>query len=138
VSHIPAVVIALGARRAAVPVDRVVEVMRPLPLAATDVSGTWCRGSAVVRGRRTRVVPLADVVAGASTRVSRWLRVTPDGEPAVLECTQVLGVQSWRGADLVALPGLLDGVASTVRAEARSTGLFDVLDVARWLDDGAA
>lgn len=80
-----AVVVRLGGRRLALPVDRVIETMRPLPI---DADGT-----AQIRGERCRVLDAAALLGLPPGRSRRFVVVRDGDRRAALAVEAVLAVE---------------------------------------------
>lgn len=115
-----------GARLCALPVEQVLETMRPLPiepLAATDAvaAGLPLLGLARVRGGSVPVVDLAALLEQPAQAVERFVLLRVAERRVALAVGAVLGVRTLAPAE--ALPPLL-GTAAQGSVEALS-----------WLDD---
>jgi purine-binding chemotaxis protein CheW len=108
-----------GARLCALPIEHVVETMRPLPLEPVPGAPPFVRGAALVRGEVTPVVDLRTLLGGddgpPATRLVS-LRVHP-GRGAGLLVDGVLGVHHRAALSAETLPPLLQDAAATVVAE---------------------
>jgi purine-binding chemotaxis protein CheW len=110
-----------GARLCALPIEHVVETMRPLPIEAMPGAPPFVCGLSMVRG-----VPLAVVDVGTLLGMSdlpapsRFVSVRAGRRQVVLAVGEVLGVSDLPAASLHDLPPLLGeagaGVASAIGA----------------------
>ena len=88
-----------GPLRCALPIDEVIETMRPLrirPLAATPV---FVPGISIMRGVPVPVVDMATLLAGEPGAVSRFVAVRTGRGPVALATGDVLGVRHTDAAD---------------------------------------
>lgn len=115
-----------GARLCALPIEQVLETMRPLtiePLAASDAAaaGLPLLGLARVRGQSVPVVDLAALLEQVPRPAERFVLLRVDGRCVALAVGAVLGVRALTLAET--LPPLLGTVAR------RS------VEALAWLDD---
>jgi purine-binding chemotaxis protein CheW len=97
----------------ALPLEEVIETLRPLPVSPVAGVPPFVRGVSVVRGEPTPVISLAVLMGGAASREPRrfvLLRV-PERRVA-LEVDEVLGLRELSLAELGAVPPLLRNAAS--------------------------
>lgn len=125
-----------GATLGALPVEHVVETMRPLALTPIASAPAYVAGAAVVRGEAVPVVDLARLLTGAPAPVQRWISLRSGARPAILAVGEVLGV---RRAGARHAPALVGGVTTSVLDE---LGVLDrellvVLAAARLVTDDA-
>lgn len=133
----PALIVAAGTLRCALPLGCVEETMRPQPMQALRSAPAFVLGVAVVRGETTPVVDLSAVVVGAAGPVHRLVSLkTPAGRVA-LAVSEVVGVRDLDELTGEPLPALLgDARGQAVAALARLDGaLVAVLDGARVVPD---
>lgn len=100
-----------GATLGALPVEHVVETMRPLALTPIASAPVYVAGAAVVRGEAVPVVDLARLLTGSAAPVERWISLRSGARPAILAVGEVLGV---RRAGAAHAPALVGGVATSV------------------------
>lgn len=122
----------VGALGCAIPIEHVIETMRPLPIEPLGDATEPVRGVAIVRGAPVPVVDLAALL-GQPGRPSRLVIVRAGERRVGLLVDAVEAVRELDGAQLAALPPLLrdarhDRVA---RIGALDAELMVVLDVAR-------
>ncbi|MCW5808484.1 MAG: chemotaxis protein CheW [Deltaproteobacteria bacterium] len=132
-----------GGTVGAIPTDRVVETMRPLPTERLAGAPAFVRGLAVVRGAALPVIDGVHVVAGRAAVMGPHARCVPlrvGGGRAVLLVDEVVGVRRLGDAELAELPPLAGAaVAETVRAiGALDARLLVVLDAGRLVSDARA
>ncbi len=134
----PALVCRVGERNLAVPMSRVRETMRPLPI--DDFPGTepYVLGVAMIRGEAVPVLDVGALLGAPSTLPTRFVTVRHEDRTLALAVDSVRGVESLTEDDLRPLPALLGAVPqTTVRSIAMlDTGLLLVLADARLLPDG--
>ncbi len=104
-------------RLCALPVQRVVETMRPLPIEPVPAATPPVLGVAVVRGAAVPVVDLAWVVAERAARPTRFVTVNADGRSVALAVDAVVGVRTLPPEALRDLPPLLrDALAGAIES----------------------
>jgi purine-binding chemotaxis protein CheW len=131
---IPAVVVRAGGRTCALPVLRVVETMRALPVAPLPDSPAFVYGVSIIRGAPVPVVWLGGLLGGARGEPPRhFVTVRAGGRHAALAVEAVLGVVQLTSELLHELPPLLqEAGAERIEALGRLDGeLLLVLRAAR-------
>lgn len=101
----------IGRRVCALPVSRVAEIMRPLPVTFIPDAPAHVLGMAVVRGEPLPVVDLSRLLNETSSGITRFVCLRSDGGDARL-VVAVDGVESIRRLPATALrrlPSLLKG-----------------------------
>ena len=126
-----------GARMLALPIESVVETMRPMPIEPLAGAPSFVRGLAVIRGAAIPVVDVAELLGGAGETPGRFVTVRLGARRIALAVEAVLGLSAIEPASFARLPPLLDGAA---RGAVDSVGLLDgelvlVLRAARVLPD---
>ena len=126
-----------GARMLALPIESVVETMRPLPVEPLAGAPSFVLGLAVIRGAAIPVVDVAELLGGAGETPGRFVTLRLGARRIALAVEAVLGLAALEPATLSRLPPLLDGAA---RGAVDSIGLLDaqlvlVLRAARVLPD---
>jgi purine-binding chemotaxis protein CheW len=120
-----ALVFLAGALYCALPLDQIIETMRPLPVQPLAGTGSTVLGICVMRGTPTPVVDVAGVLGGHTATVCRFVAVRTDRGPVALATGKVFGIQpvdttvaTGRQASLLseAPTGLIAGVG-TFRGE---------------------
>ena len=114
----------------ALPIEHVVETMRPLPVVPMGEMPPFVLGLAVVRGAPVLVIGAARLLGVESGEPTRFVVVRAGARRAALAVDAVLDVRPFGRAELAALPGLVraDVVAQIGAADA---GLVVVLEAAR-------
>ncbi|WP_229783259.1 chemotaxis protein CheW [Pilimelia anulata] len=79
------------------PLEDVVETMRPLPVRPLADLPPYAAGITVVRGAPVPVLDAATLLGGAAGPVSRFIAVRADPGPVVLATGEVLGVDEGGG-----------------------------------------
>jgi purine-binding chemotaxis protein CheW len=103
------------ARRCALPLHHVVELMRMLPLSPLAGAPGCVLGLAVIRGEPTPVVDCGTLLGESSpSRHTRMVTVRCGPRVAALAFEAVRGVHALRSSDVRDLPSLARGAASEV------------------------
>jgi purine-binding chemotaxis protein CheW len=106
---VTALVFRAGALLCALPLDEVIETMRPLetrPLAGTP---GYVHGISVLRGVPTPVIDVARLLAGVSGEIERYVAVRTERGPVALATGTVLGIRATDAGPAEAHPALLGG-----------------------------
>jgi purine-binding chemotaxis protein CheW len=130
-------VVRASKRLCAIPLDVVVETMRPLPVVAHSGGARSVLGVAVVRGEPTPVVELSRVLSGEADTIGRFVSIRVGDRIASLAVDQVIGIVQL--GDTSELPPLLSH-ASADAIEAltlRDAELVAVLRTSRVIPDDA-
>lgn len=132
-----ALLVTVGERLCAVPLEHVVETMRPLPTVPLDGAPAFILGLAVIRGCALPVADLNLLLHGARARSTpgRFVTLALGARQAALAVDRVVGVR--RIARLEALPPLLrDAAHEAVAAVAvHDAQLLVVLEATRLVPD---
>jgi purine-binding chemotaxis protein CheW len=139
----PALVCEVGARLLALPLDHVIETMRPLPVepfaCAQDPDPSAVRGLAIIRGAPTPVVDAGRLVGDArATEPGRFVTVRAGATRRVaLAVSGVLGVRHLPMTSIEELPPLLQDVApdAVVRVGVLDARFLVVLEAARVISE---
>jgi purine-binding chemotaxis protein CheW len=131
----------VGTGMCAMPVQQVIETMRPQPVQALADTPHYILGVSVIRGAAVPVVDLAALVHGRSEKPARLVTVraseTADAtRTAALAVTGVEGVATIPLASLERMPPLLgdqDGAAHSLGVA--DTGVMLLIDSARTVPD---
>lgn len=128
------------AQLCALPLERVVETMRPLPIEPIAGGPSFVLGLAVIRGAPLPVVDTARLLGAQHEQAERFVVVEVDGRRIALAVGGVLGVRTVPPGSLHALPPLLreadtEVIAAVGRLDAE---LLLVLRSARLLPDQVA
>jgi len=130
-------VIRTGALRCAVPVDHVLETMRPLPVRSLACAPGFVLGAAVIRGEPVPVVDLASLLSAPSAAVARFVLLQAGSHKVALAVESVTGVQVLAPHSVSNLPPLLAGLQAGAVAAigALDKDLLLVLETARLVPD---
>ena len=126
------VIVQAGEGLCALPVEAVIETMRPAVARSLAGAPPWVSGVAVVRGAPTPVVDLAGLLGGAAeTAAARWVVVRCGARTAALAVRRVVGVATLPGTSdrVPLLRGAADGAITSLRALDRE--LLVVLEASR-------
>lgn len=130
-----------GPRLCGLPIDGVIETMRPLPVSPVPGAPPFLRGVAIVRGEPVPVLELAVLLGDAAVRPgpgARFVTVRAGDRPAALAVSAVRGVSTLDAAELRHLPLLADACAGALDAlRVRDGDLLLVLGAARLVPDEA-
>jgi len=128
------------AQLCALPLERVVETLRPLPIEPVAGGPAFVLGLAVIRGAPLPVVDTARLLGAQHERAERFVVVEVDGRRIALAVGSVLGVRTVPRGSLHALPPLLlDADTEVIAAVGRlDAELLLVLRSARLLPDAMA
>jgi purine-binding chemotaxis protein CheW len=135
----PLLICHVRTRLCAVPLEHVVETMRPLPVEVVAGSPHFVRGLAVIRGAPVPVIDTACLLGAEDAPVNRFVTLAVDGRRIALEVGSVLGVRAVPADSLHRLPPLLHEAGADIVA---AIGLLDaellvVLHSTRLLPDDA-
>lgn len=128
------------ARLCALPLQRVVETLRPLPIEPVAGGPSFVLGLAVIRGAPLPVVDAARLLGMQHECAERFVVVEVDGRRVALAVGGVLGVRTVPRGSLHALPPLLrDAGTEAIAAVGRlDEELLVVLHSARLLPEPMA
>ena len=129
----------LPSRSCAVPLDIVVETMRPLPLIPFSGAPGFVLGLSVIRGTAIPVIDAGMLAGDRAVSAGRFVTVRARGRTAALAVDGVVGLRTMTRASLDAFPSLLSNEESgAVRAvSARDPGIVVILDGVRLLPEEA-
>jgi purine-binding chemotaxis protein CheW len=100
----------LGSRLCALPLECVIECLRPLPVEAVPGTPPFLLGLSVIRGSPVPVVDLNALVGGScDSRPTRFVLLRLGPRRVALAASGVVGVRRLGGEALRALPPLLHG-----------------------------
>jgi len=127
----------IGDRLLAVPLDCVVETMRPLPRKAVSGLPEFILGVSLIRGAAVPVIDVAAVMGTPGGPVDRLVTITRDDRVLALAVGAVIGVRTLDEAILHDVPPLLGAVDREVLSAIGSldSGLLLVLGHARLVPD---
>lgn len=101
----------------AVPLDRVIEVMRALPIKPIPGGPRYVRGLCIIRGAPVPVVDTGLLVGMGATDCARLVAVRTGSTTVALAADAVLGIWTIGAHQLGGLPPLLgDGASDTIAA----------------------
>ena len=106
------VVISVGSYFCAVPVDHVIETMRPLPVEPIAGAPLFVCGIAILRGIPVPVVDLGLLLAVPANRGARFVALRLGERRVALKVDEVIGVRRLQTSMLQQVPSLLGGVGS--------------------------
>jgi purine-binding chemotaxis protein CheW len=128
----------IGERTCALPLEHVREVMRPAAVDHVEPAPKYLLGLAVVRGETVPVVDAAQLLAGGSGLLARWVVLRVGARRVAFGVAEVLGVRALERTELRELPPLLAGSSDRVRGLAVLDGaLLEVLE-SGWVLEVAA
>ena len=135
-----AVLCRVGERRCALPIEQVVETLRPLPIDEVRGAPSFVLGVTLLRGAPVPVVDAARLLGVvASGAPTRFVAVRVGERRVVLAVDEVLGIGEVPAALRAELPPLVASIdAAAIAALASADGeLLHVLEAARLVPDGA-
>jgi len=126
-----------GTQLCAVPLDRVIEVMRLLPIKPVSSGPRFVRGLCIIRGAPVPVVDTGLLIGDRSTDCQRLITVRTGSRTVALAAETVLGIWTIDPATLSRLPPLLaDGETDVITAIAsRDSELLVFLQTTRVIPD---
>ncbi len=129
------VLVRAGALLCGLPIDCVMETMRPLPVWPIAGAPAHVLGVAIVRGDPVPVVDLALFLgsdAAASAPAARFVTIRAGGRAAALAVSAVVGISEVDPAEAQRLPLVADACAGALEAlRTRDDDLLLVLGAAR-------
>jgi purine-binding chemotaxis protein CheW len=127
----PCLVFSAAARRCAIPLEHVIETMRPLPVEPIRSESRFVRGAACIRGDVVPVVDVGALAFGAELGDGgRFVTIRAGAGVVALAVDAIEGVTSLAKSELADMPPLLgaDLIERIVRVD---EGLVMVLRAAR-------
>jgi purine-binding chemotaxis protein CheW len=112
--HARSVVCRVGARICALPVEVVIETMRPLPIEPVAGVPAFVVGLAIIRGQPVPVVDAARLLGAVATEPTRFVTIRVRSRCIALAVDAVVGVRTIDAGALGQLPPLLAGVGRDV------------------------
>ena len=97
----------VGAHLCALPLEHVVEAMRPLPVEIVGGAPEFVRGLSIIRGVPLPVVDTGSLLGVTESRPTRFVTVKAGNRLVVLAVDAVLGLRAIPADSLQALPPLL-------------------------------
>lgn len=122
-----------------VPLEHVIETMRPLPVEPLSAGApVFVTGLSVIRGAPVPVVDTSRLLGGQEIRAGRFVTVKTGRRIVALACQDVVGVRTLERESLQELPPLLREAETTAIAAigALDTDLLAVLQSACILPEG--
>ena len=83
-----------GSLLCALPLDEVVETMRPLDVRPLAGSPPWVRGISIMRGVPAPVIDVARLLSGEAGAVARYVAVRTERGPVAFATGDVLGIRT--------------------------------------------
>ena len=105
-------VVRVQTRVCAVPLEHVVETMRPLPLESIAGMPAFVRGVSIIRGVPTPIVDLGAVLGAPSNAFERIVTLRLGDRQVALAVNAVLGVRDLDLSTIQELPPLLGGTST--------------------------
>lgn len=136
--HKLALIAELPVGKYAIPLDQVVETLRPLPVEELAGMPDWVCGIAVIRGAPVPVVNLGAIFADSpASEDSRWVTVRVGERTVALSVRRVVAIAEMASGQLESLPPLLQqGRADAIEAIGNlDRELLLTLNLARLLPD---
>lgn len=136
-----ALIVVTRARHCALPLEHVIETMRPLPIQPMARAPAHVLGLSIIRGRPVPVVDLGALLAagldGAASAHARFVTVRAGARQVALAVQAVIGVRTFRPSEVHGVPPLVAGSssASLVALGVVDRDLVAVLDTALVLPD---
>ena len=106
---VTALVFRAGTLLCALPLDEVIETMRPLDTRPLTGTPGYVRGISVLRGVPTPVIDVARLLAGTAGDVERYVAVRTERGPVALATGRVLGIRATDAGPARTHPALLGG-----------------------------
>ena len=128
-NHLPCLIFTAGEHLCALPLEHVVETMRPQPVRPVQGAPSFVTGLATIRGASVPVVDASAVVGARGRSVpGRFVAVRTGERLAALAVSEVVGVRRIDPATFEKLPSLAgDSAAATIDAIARLDAEFLVV-----------
>ena len=128
----------IGALRCALPITRVRETMRPLPVEPVSGTPPYVRGLAIIRGMAVPVLDAALLLGAQATPVARFITMGTGQRTVALAVEEVIGVRTIADDEFQDLPPLLrDAGGETISAIGTlDAGLLVLLRAGRLVPDG--
>jgi purine-binding chemotaxis protein CheW len=133
-----ALIVEVPAGKCAIPLDQVVETLRPLPIESLAGIPDRVSGVALIRGTPVPVVDLGAVFAGSpQSPGGRWVTVRTGERTVALSVERVIGIAEIPPSTLGTLPPLLkSGCADAIEAMGNlDRDLLVTLSLARLVPD---
>ncbi len=111
---VPCLIFRVGSRLCALPLDGVIETLRPLPLDPLPAAPDFVRGLSLIRGAPTPVVDAAALFGEADAAPTRLITVAAGERTVALAVAGAIDIRTIERAALHALPPLLRNAVGTV------------------------
>ena len=111
---VPSLAFRAGTLICALPLDQVIETMRPLPTRPLAGTPAFVRGISVLRGVPTPVIDVARLLGGGRVEAERYIGVLADRGPVALATGPVLGIRDTDARPGEAHPALLGAAGGLV------------------------
>jgi purine-binding chemotaxis protein CheW len=98
------------------PIEHVIETMRPLPIESMSGAPQYVSGLCVIRGNPVAVVDANRLLGGGEVRPERFVTIRTGARTVALAVGRVLGTRKLSTASLHALPPLLRSAGGGVAA----------------------
>lgn len=133
----PALIVRSGSHRCALPLEHVVETMRPLPIQSLVNMPPFVCGAAIIRGEPVPVVHLDRLLNSGVSAAGRFVVVRVEERTVVLAVEGVVEVKDLSKIPLQSVPPLLDAAEPGLVGALGSCDerLLVVLEAARLLSD---
>ncbi len=110
----PSLLCRVRTRVCALPLEHVLETMRPLPIEPLSGAPRFVRGLAIIRGSPVPVIDAARLLGAEEAPPARFVTLRVGDRRVALAVDEVLGVGAGAEQSLEALPPLLGEVAADV------------------------
>jgi purine-binding chemotaxis protein CheW len=107
-------VVGVQGRLCALPLTRVMEIMRPLPVEPISAVPSFVQGISLIRGIPTPVVDLGVLLGMPSGVADRFVTLRLGDRQVALSVDSVLGVRELDASKIPELPPLLQGVSKDI------------------------
>lgn len=97
-----------------IPVEQVVETMRPLPLEPIEPRPDFVLGLCVVRGSPTPAIDLSRLCGGKPSQANRFVTIAVGSRTVALAVDDVIGLRTVENGSLAAMPPLLREASDAV------------------------
>lgn len=101
----------VGERLCGLPLDGVIETMRPLPVEPLAQAPRFVLGLGVIRGSAVAIVDGGALLGAPGSRSERWVTIGAGGRTTALAVDRVLGVREIGPDAMATLPPLLGDAA---------------------------
>jgi len=137
VEAVASLVCRVASRICALPLDAVIETMRPLPIEPLAGAPPFIAGMAVIRGAPVPVVDVAQLLGAGDAQPRRFVTLRGARRPIALAVDGVLGVRTIAGDQLSELTPLAGAIAGEIIAAVGTLDdrLLVVLETARLVPD---